>query len=376
MPTPRNTLAPLAVPEVVGWETTLRCNMRCRHCGSTAGAARKQELSRREALALCRQFADLGIGRVVLTGGETLLRTDWQDILQALFASGIQVGLLTNGWALNARVVKQLAKIADGGFHVAVSIDGTREVHDDIRCLKGSFDRALSGAKMVKAAGIPAAIITTVSHANLHTLPELGEILLRELEPYCWQIQITTPFGRAREHGDLNLSPVEYAQVATFVSRFRRKVKGTPMQVYPGDCLGYLSSIESGMRGEDSWQGCQAGLRLAGIQSNGNVKACLSIIDDAFIEGNVLEEGLERIWNRPGAFAFTRQFKKSKLRGDCRTCTVAEVCRGGCSASSISVHGQAGQAPYCLRAVEDRAAKSPKRRGKARPRQLKRGSKR
>ncbi|MGC4121347.1 MAG: radical SAM protein [Myxococcales bacterium] len=374
MPTARNTVTHLPAPEVVGWETTLRCNMRCRHCGSTAGAARKQELSTREALDLCRQFADMGIPRIVLTGGETLLRPDWQEILQALIGSGIQVGLLTNGWGLNARVVKQLAKIADGGFHLAVSIDGTREVHDDIRCLKGSFDRALGGAKAVKAAGIPAAVITTVSHANLHTLEDLGNTLLRELEPYCWQVQITTPFGRAKEHGDLNLSPVEYAQVATFVSRFRRKVKGTQMQVYPGDCLGYLSSIEHGMRGEDEWQGCQAGLRLAGIQSNGNVKACLSIIDDAFIEGNVLEEGLERIWSRPGAFAFTRQFKKSRLRGGCRSCSVAEVCRGGCSASSISVHGHAGQAPYCLKAVEDRAAKPSKQQGKATVKQLKRGA--
>lgn len=374
MPTARNTIAPLPAPEVVGWETTLRCNMRCRHCGSTAGAARGDELSTREALDLCRQFADMGIPRIVLTGGETLLRPDWQKIVRALVGSGIQVGLLTNGWVLNERVVKQLAKLDYNGLHVAVSIDGTREVHDDIRCLKGSFDRALKGAQRVKAAGIPVGIITTVSHANLHTLPELGEILVKKLEPYCWQVQITTPFGRAKQYADLNLSLLEYAQVAAFISRFRRRTSGTRMQVIPGDCVGYLSSIEHLLRGEERWQGCQAGLRLCGIQSNGNVKGCLSIIDDTFIEGNVLDEGLERIWNRPGAFAFTRRFKKSNLRGDCRTCDVGEVCRGGCSASSISVHGRAGQAPYCLKAVEDRARKPSKKRGKAPPKKLGRGS--
>ncbi|MBI5546272.1 MAG: radical SAM protein [Deltaproteobacteria bacterium] len=351
----------------MGWETTLRCNMRCRHCGSTAGDARAEELSAREAQDLCRQIIELGTRRAVLTGGETLLRPDWEAIVETLAGGGLQVGLLTNGWTLNARVVRTLRKHAGGGFHVAVSIDGTRQAHDDIRSLPGSFDRALQGAQRIRDAGIPVAVITTVSHANLDTLPALAEILLSELAPYCWQVQITTPFGRARSHADLNLTQLEYAQVATLVARLRRELRASGTEIYPGDCLGYLSSIEEQMRGE-RWQGCQAGIGLLGIQSNGNVKGCLSIIDDRYIEGNVLEEGLERIWNRRGAFAFTRQFRASQLKGACRACPERRLCRGGCSASSISVHGNAGHAPYCLKAVEDARPAHPPARPQMRDR--------
>ena len=39
------------------WEITLRCNLSCEHCGSRAGAARPDELSTTEALALVDQLA-------------------------------------------------------------------------------------------------------------------------------------------------------------------------------------------------------------------------------------------------------------------------------------------------------------------------------
>jgi radical SAM protein with 4Fe4S-binding SPASM domain len=357
----RDSLPHLPAPEIVGWETTLRCNMRCRHCGSTAGAARRAELSTRQALDLCGQIARLGVARTVLTGGETLLRPDWERIVATLLDKGQVVALLTNGWTLGPRLVKALHRLDNGRFHLAVSIDGTPAVHDDIRGLKGSFQRAFDGAQAVRDAGTPVAVITTVSHANLDTLPALSELLLGKLHPYAWQIQTTTPFGRAATQEDLNLTLVEYVQTAAFVARMRRLTRKTRTEVQPGDCLGYLSSLEPAMRDGDGWQGCQAGLKLCGIQSNGNVKGCLSIIDDDFIEGNVLDKGLERLWSHPGAFAFTRRFKLRDLGGQCRGCEAGKLCRGGCSASSISVFRKAGQAPYCIKAVEDFAAKKKPR---------------
>ena len=55
-------------PFIIGWELTLLCNFRCRHCGSSAGTARQNELSTEEALALCNQFTDLLVQEVDFTG--------------------------------------------------------------------------------------------------------------------------------------------------------------------------------------------------------------------------------------------------------------------------------------------------------------------
>ena len=59
--------APYYWPQMVVWETTLRCNMRCIHCGSTAGDEREEELSTAEALDVCCQLIELNSERASST---------------------------------------------------------------------------------------------------------------------------------------------------------------------------------------------------------------------------------------------------------------------------------------------------------------------
>ncbi|MHB8877855.1 MAG: radical SAM protein [Myxococcaceae bacterium] len=350
-----DTLAHRAVPEVIGWETTLACNMRCRHCGSTAGAARGYELNAEEAQELCRQIVELRVPRVCLTGGETLMRRDWKSIVGTLLEGDVEIGLLTNGWTLVGKTLRELGGYRDVPFYLSVSLDGTPEIHDHIRALPGSFDRAFRGAMELKAMGVPVAVITTINHANLGCLPRLRELLFEELKPYCWQLQTANLFGRAKENDDdCRVSPVEYAQAVCFTAETRRLAKETGIAIYAGDCMGYLASLEPRLR-DTPWTGCQAGLELIGIQSNGNVKGCLSIIDDRFIEGNALTDGIEAIWNRRGAFSYTRGFRPGMLHGTCAGCPVGDQCRGGCTAAAVSSNGGPHDAPYCLRAVEEAA---------------------
>jgi MoaA/NifB/PqqE/SkfB family radical SAM enzyme len=53
------------------WEITLACNLRCGHCGATAGRARPDELTPAEALRLAADLANLPTHEVTLMGGET-----------------------------------------------------------------------------------------------------------------------------------------------------------------------------------------------------------------------------------------------------------------------------------------------------------------
>ena len=53
------------------FEATLRCNLRCNHCGSRAGRARPDELSTAECADLFTQLAELGNRCVEGLGDET-----------------------------------------------------------------------------------------------------------------------------------------------------------------------------------------------------------------------------------------------------------------------------------------------------------------
>ena len=66
------------------WEITLACCFSCDYCGSRGGQARRNELSTDECLKVADQLAELGCRRVVLIGGEALMRPDWDIIARKL----------------------------------------------------------------------------------------------------------------------------------------------------------------------------------------------------------------------------------------------------------------------------------------------------
>ena len=57
-------------PDLLIWELTLKCNLRCIHCGSNAGEKREGELTTREALNVVKDLADLGVDEICFLGGE------------------------------------------------------------------------------------------------------------------------------------------------------------------------------------------------------------------------------------------------------------------------------------------------------------------
>ncbi|MHA1224769.1 MAG: radical SAM protein [Candidatus Heimdallarchaeaceae archaeon] len=79
------------------WELTLACNMRCKHCGSSAGTARVNELSLEEAYKLCKELANEGCDLVTLMGGEPFVREDWKEISWCIRDLGMKLGYVTNG---------------------------------------------------------------------------------------------------------------------------------------------------------------------------------------------------------------------------------------------------------------------------------------
>ena len=79
------------------WEFTLACNLNCSHCGSSAGKARKNELSTKESYKLCEELAELGCGNTCIMGGEPLVRKDWHSVAQCVKDLGMDLSMVSNG---------------------------------------------------------------------------------------------------------------------------------------------------------------------------------------------------------------------------------------------------------------------------------------
>ena len=332
-------------PGCAVWEITLACNLNCMHCGSAAGKKRPDELSTKEALNLCESLKEIDCKGVALMGGEPLLRPDWADISKRVHELGMELSIITNGWlGQDERIAQQILDLSPEC--VTVSLDGADPlVHDMIRGVDGSFDRAIKALRHYASLGIPTTAITTVHKLNLQELVKIRD-LLRGLG-VAWQIQMATPFGRLeRKHV---LTPDEYYSVAMFIAS-TRKLYSKELLVAGAHDMGYFSNILPDLQVK-GWQGCQAGISTLGIQSNGNIIGCLALGDD-FIEGNVKDRPLQEIWNDESFSKYSRYYKKEDMKGHCSRCEFWERCGGGCSTVSYSMTGELHQDPYCTRHIE------------------------
>jgi radical SAM protein with 4Fe4S-binding SPASM domain len=326
------------------WEFTLRCNLRCSHCGSSAGAARAKELDTKECFRVVEQLAEIGCRDVALMGGEPLMRDDLYEVGQAVKQLGMNLNMVSNGTLMKDRIdqVRRLEPKV-----VGISLDGMKEAHESIRGA-GTYGPTLTAVDLLRDAGIQTTVITTVSKVNFKDLPGMRKMLLGK--GVNWQIQTAMPFGNFRR--DLMLSREEFYATGLFIAKERLRTRYEDMPVTGAHCCGYYSKLIPGTR----FKGCTAGISTVGITSDGGIVGCLSMGNDRFIEGNVRERSLVDIWRDPKGFKYTRGFAETDLGDNCAKCRHRMKCKGGCSSVSYALTGRFHNNPYCFHAIEKATA--------------------
>lgn len=154
-------------PLTVTLELTYLCNLRCQMCSLVEGGmvtkhgqrqnpelrepdgSLRREVSTAEYLDIIRQLGRAGVKAVTLTGGEPTLRRDIAQLVAAVKKYPIHLSMISNGSG-RPEVYREL--IALGLDSITISVDGTREVHDQVRGREGSFDRAVQAVRTIIAA--------------------------------------------------------------------------------------------------------------------------------------------------------------------------------------------------------------------------------
>jgi radical SAM protein with 4Fe4S-binding SPASM domain len=334
-------------PVLAVWETTLRCDLACTHCGSRAGRARPHELTTDESLDLVAQMAALGVLEVTLIGGEAYLRPDWLTIIRAIRDAGMQCTMTTGGRGLTA---ERARAAADAGIRsVSVSIDGSETSHDRLRGVPGSYRSALEALGHLRAAGIPIAANTQINRLSWSDLPALLETLLAA-GISGWQVMLTVAMGRAAEQPDLLLQPYELLDLFPLLARLKARARDAGVPLWPGNNVGYFGPYESTLRAEfprGHMSHCGAGCNTLGIEADGAIKGCPSLQTLPFTGGNIRDASLADIWERSAPLRTMRDFSSEQLWGLCKTCYYADTCRAGCTWTAFSLFGRAGNNPLC-----------------------------
>lgn len=321
------------------WEVTMGCNMRCGHCGSSCTEPLADELTTQEALNLCDQITELGLKWVTLSGGEPLTREDVPILVEHLATSGVAVNIITNGWLLGKETAQKLKE--SGISTVAISIDGTPEIHDRIR-REGAFEHARNAFLIMKELAIYTGAVTTITKQNIGILHELKEELI-SMGVKSWQVQLGLPMGNLKERPDWVLEPEQIKDIIDFAHETAKEGR---IAIYLADCIGYYTKKEMEIKKIAyqtnviaPWDGCNAGTRGFGILQNGDIAGCTSIRSKEFIEGNIRQRTLREIWEDENNFLWRREMTKDKLSGACRNCTYGSKCLGGCPNTRLTMNG-------------------------------------
>ena len=143
---------------LISWNTTNMCNMRCDHCyrragdfadGTTEVTVPPEELQTDEAKRLIDEIARAGFKIMIFSGGEPMIRPDLCELGAYARDKGLMPVLGTNGTLATPELAKRLK---EAGFAAAgVSLDSLdEEKMNNFRKLPQCKARILEGIENMK----------------------------------------------------------------------------------------------------------------------------------------------------------------------------------------------------------------------------------
>jgi MoaA/NifB/PqqE/SkfB family radical SAM enzyme len=175
----------LEFPLSVSLQITRDCNLKCIYCSETGSIPNAPTVKVEEMISGLR-----GVGRIIVTGGEPLMRGDLIEILKYIKEMQFEnISLATNGVLFNPHLAEKLARLVD---YVDVTIDGPRKIHNEIR---GEYDAAVNGIKMLSNAGVAFSLVTVLFNKNAESILyvcQLADAI------NATQLKIVTPITKGR----------------------------------------------------------------------------------------------------------------------------------------------------------------------------------
>ncbi|NMW21533.1 MAG: radical SAM protein [Chlorobiaceae bacterium] len=158
-------------------EITARCNNDCRHCYINLPAgdmeARLKELTLEEIGSIADQAVALGALWVLISGGEPLLRDDFEEIYMLLKRKGLLVSVFTNATLIRERHIALFQKYPPRDIEVTV-YGATERTYERVTGRPGSFAAFTLGLKRLLDAGVKVRLKAMAIRSNFHELPAIA----------------------------------------------------------------------------------------------------------------------------------------------------------------------------------------------------------
>lgn len=260
---------------------TKACNLRCSYCYISADKADTDELTTDEFIKLWPDVFSLRPEKVVITGGEPLLRSDIIDLLSELKNIDHQHTIIrclnTNGHLVTKTLAERLVGLVD---EIRISLDALEERNDFLRG-KGNFNAAIKALETFYSVGFEPKVMVTLTSHSLPDLEELINLLLKKKITRI-NVNIFRPLGRGKFNQDL-ICDFENAQ-----SAFSNAL------THCCQYADYRKENHASKPGAVGGKNCGLGQHV-NIMPNGDVYACHALVEPELKCGNIRKQRLTDI---------------------------------------------------------------------------------
>ncbi|MBT3879373.1 MAG: radical SAM protein [Candidatus Scalindua sp.] len=332
------------LPSSVVLEFTNRCNLRCSMCWWDFQKSAKnghKELTLCEFKTLIDELATFR-PRLTITGSEPFMRKDAPEILEYIHEKKLTVDcIMTNGTLMSEEIAEAIVKTNPG--MVQFSIDGDEDIHDQIRSMKGAYQRTVKGIEILKSAiehdgkceGIGIRLNCVISPQNLHCLNSVARLAKELGAQLQFQYLMWLDRDRINHHQafmrntlefddknicnlysnleglDLKILEEQIAEIRKFCNE-----SGVPLFFMQfsdqAEIKMWYSDLNFIPRGK-----CLEPFLVSRIDAEGNVKFC-PLIDYSY--GNIKDVSFRVLWNNLRALKIRSLLRRQRLFPGCIRC--------------------------------------------------------
>jgi len=163
-------------------DLTRQCNLNCVHCylgdrHHKAGDI-SNEINTEKWLQIIDEITGAGCLHLLITGGEPLLRKDFDKVYRHAIRNGLLVTVFSNGTCVTEREIEIFSDMPPQAVEISI-YGATPETYERITRVKGSYEKCMKGITLLLDHGIRVALKTILMSINRHEFSAMENIASR-----------------------------------------------------------------------------------------------------------------------------------------------------------------------------------------------------
>jgi radical SAM protein with 4Fe4S-binding SPASM domain len=210
------------------FELTPRCTLRCGMCYVRLDKEQMDKIGREltagEWIALAEEAIQAGTLNLLITGGEPLIRGDFEEIFTALTKMGFIITLNTNATLITPEIVRLFSKYPPTATSVTL-YGATPETYGKVCGDADGFSKTIRGLELLSKLPTNLEIRTTFIKDNMQELDQLRIIANRYTKRYAINTNVFKPVRGAKSDVEAcRMSPRQMIEVSTANTEYYREL--------------------------------------------------------------------------------------------------------------------------------------------------------